>query len=125
MPSIAGGRPEVLYDLDGNDPQPEREDSELEGYRASHPVRWGNAAAAQRQLDIYGEILDCAYQWASHHGTLDPGLWERLRHLVEAARWNGGRPITASGRCGPAPAVHLFGCPVPVAVDRAPASPIG
>ncbi|MGH8983521.1 MAG: glycoside hydrolase family 15 protein [Acidimicrobiia bacterium] len=44
-----GGRPRVLYDLDGAEPPPEREDDRLEGYRGSRPVRWGNAAADQRQ----------------------------------------------------------------------------
>src|SRR5690242_21450087 len=38
-------------------------DIELEGCRRSAPVRWGNGAADQRQHDVYGEVLDCAYQW--------------------------------------------------------------
>jgi GH15 family glucan-1,4-alpha-glucosidase len=79
------GRPRVLYDLDGNQPPPEREDPELEGYRRSRPVRWGNAAAEQRQHDVYGEILDCAYQWAVREGQLDPALWARLHRLIDAA----------------------------------------
>jgi GH15 family glucan-1,4-alpha-glucosidase len=79
------GRPRVLYDLDGKDPFPEREDQTLEGYRRSRPVRWGNAAADQRQHDVYGEILDCAWQWARHHGSIDPTLWSRLRGFVKAA----------------------------------------
>jgi GH15 family glucan-1,4-alpha-glucosidase len=79
------GRPRVLYDLDGNVPEPEREDKELEGYRGSAPVRWGNGAADQLQHDVYGEILDCAYQWAGHHGALDQPLWEKLTSLIEAA----------------------------------------
>lgn len=80
------GRARVLYTLDGLCPPPEREDPELEGYRRSSPVRWGNAAADQRQHDAYGEILDCAYQWVAAGGTLDPPLWDRLRGLVEEAR---------------------------------------
>lgn len=79
------GRPRVLYDLDGNQPPPEREDPELEGYRGSPPVRWGNAAADQRQHDVYGEILDCAYQWAMREGKLDEVLWTRLQRLIDAA----------------------------------------
>ncbi|MEW6473803.1 MAG: glycoside hydrolase family 15 protein [Actinomycetota bacterium] len=84
------GRAGVLYDLDGQYPPPEREDRELEGYRRSSPVRWGNAAAHQRQHDAFGEILDCAYQWASVGGRFDAGLWDRLRPLVEQAGqvWN-------------------------------------
>ncbi|MCP9439747.1 MAG: glycoside hydrolase family 15 protein [Nitrospira sp.] len=103
------GSPSVMYDLDGRMPPQEREDGELEGYRRSRPVRWGNAAATQRQHDIYGEILDCAYQWAAHHGTIPLPLWDRLRKLAEAAgrEWRtpdhgiwevrtSGRPFTYS-----------------------------
>jgi GH15 family glucan-1,4-alpha-glucosidase len=79
------GRPRVLYDLDGNPPPRERTDLELTGYRGSRPVRWGNAAADQIQHDVYGEILDCAYQWSMHHGRIDPALWAKLRSLIEAA----------------------------------------
>lgn len=79
------GRPRVMYNLDGAMPPPEREDSGLEGYRGSRPVRWGNAAAAQRQHDVYGEILDCAYQWAAHHGEIPEALWARLVKLADAA----------------------------------------
>jgi GH15 family glucan-1,4-alpha-glucosidase len=80
------GRPQVLYNLDGTQPPPEREDPELEGYRCSRPVRWGNAAADQQQHDALGEILDCAYQWATHGGAIDQALWGRLAVLVETAR---------------------------------------
>lgn len=103
------GTPRVIYDLDGRLPSDEREDGELEGYRRSRPVRWGNAAAAQHQHDVYGEILDCAYQWAAHHGTISGPRWERLRKLADAAarEWRtldhgiwevrtSGRPFTYS-----------------------------
>jgi GH15 family glucan-1,4-alpha-glucosidase len=82
----------VLYDLDGNQPPPEREDPDLEGYRRSRPVRWGNAAAEQLQHDVYGEILDCAYQWAARGGEIDEHLWTRLRILVETAGSAWARP---------------------------------
>lgn len=81
----ASGMPKVLYTVDGLSPEPEWEDAALEGYRGSRPVRWGNAAADQIQHDIYGEIVDCAYQWARHHGDITPDLWGQLRHLVDAA----------------------------------------
>jgi GH15 family glucan-1,4-alpha-glucosidase len=80
-----GDRPRVLYDVGGNVPPRERQDFTFHGYRGSLPVRWGNAAAEQIQHDVYGEILDCAYQWGKHHGSIDPGLWERLRKLINGA----------------------------------------
>jgi len=102
-------RPKVLYDLDGFEPSAERVDPALEGYRRSPPVRWGNAAARQRQHDVFGEILDCAYQWAARGGEIDGHLWGFLCTLVEAAgrRWRepdsgiwevrtAGRPFTYS-----------------------------
>jgi len=82
------GEPRVLYTVDGRQPPAEHEDAELEGYRRSAPVRWGNAAADQRQHDAYGEILDCAWQWTAGGGSLG-ALWGRLATLVDeaAARW--------------------------------------
>jgi alpha,alpha-trehalase len=84
-----GQRPKVLYDLDGGEPPPEWEDPDLGGYRRSAPVRWGNAAADQRQNDVYGEIVDCAYQWVAVSGKLDRRLWDHLLPLIEraAAEW--------------------------------------
>lgn len=79
------GQPRVLYAVDGTAPAPEREDPDLDGYRHSRPVRWGNAAADQIQHDVYGEIVDCAYQWAKNHGDLTPDLWAQLRGLIDAA----------------------------------------
>ena len=84
------GRPRVLYDIDGNAPQPEQAVTDLEGYRKSPPVRWGNAAGDQQQHDVFGEILDCAGMWTRHHGPPGRELWQKLRALVEAAgeSWN-------------------------------------
>jgi GH15 family glucan-1,4-alpha-glucosidase len=54
--------PRIMYDLDGGPVPDEVEDTGLEGYRRSPPVRWGNGAADQLQHDVYGEVLDCADQ---------------------------------------------------------------
>ncbi|HVA22316.1 MAG TPA: glycoside hydrolase family 15 protein [Candidatus Micrarchaeia archaeon] len=63
----------IMYGIDGRSDIPELELGHLEGYMGSQPVRIGNAAADQRQLDIYGEIVDAAYL---HHrfgrGDLHP-----------------------------------------------------
>ncbi|MFF6877513.1 glycoside hydrolase family 15 protein [Streptomyces sp. NPDC012474] len=78
-------QPRVLYDVDGEVPPPEVEDDGLEGYRRSAPVRWGNAAGEQTQHDVYGEILDCAFQRAATGGTFDETLWDWLAGLAERA----------------------------------------
>jgi alpha,alpha-trehalase len=77
--------PRVLYDLDGNEPPPERIDEALEGYRGSQPVRWGNAAADQLQHDVHGEILDCAWQWETGGERLDERSWSVMANLVSLA----------------------------------------
>jgi GH15 family glucan-1,4-alpha-glucosidase len=64
---------------------PEHEDPTLEGYRKSAPVRWGNGAWDQVQHDMYGELIDCAFQWSNHGGKLTKGLWHQLRHYVDRA----------------------------------------
>ena len=78
-------QPRIMYDLDGSPVPDEREDPELEGYRRSAPVRWGNGAADQRQHDVYGEILDCADQWVRSGGQLEPSLWAALAQLADMA----------------------------------------
>ncbi|HEX2148986.1 MAG TPA: glycoside hydrolase family 15 protein [Actinomycetota bacterium] len=97
------GSPRVLYTLDGDQPPPEWIDEELEGYRRSAPVRWGNGAASQHQHDAYGELLDCAWQWGSAGGSLK-SAWPRLAALVEEARQKWDQPdhgiweVRTSGR---------------------------
>ncbi|CAA9588815.1 MAG: GH15, partial [uncultured Thermomicrobiales bacterium] len=61
----------------------ESELAHLSGYRVSRPVRIGNAAYGQRQLDIYGEVLDCAYLFHKHGGVIAEELWVFLRAVVE------------------------------------------
>jgi len=70
-------RLQVLYRLDGGARAVERA-LPLEGYRRSRPVRVGNAAAHQRQLDTYGELLQTAWLFAGAGGALDADLAHRL-----------------------------------------------
>jgi GH15 family glucan-1,4-alpha-glucosidase len=80
-----GSVPKIMYSLDGGAVPDERVDPGLEGYRRSAPVRWGNGAADQLQHDVYGEVLDCAYQWARGGGPIDQDLWTRLASLADLA----------------------------------------
>jgi GH15 family glucan-1,4-alpha-glucosidase len=61
---------EVLYRVDGASRVPERELGHLDGYRHSKPVRIGNAAARQVQLDLYGSVLGSIWLHAGSHGDL-------------------------------------------------------
>ncbi|MFL5492480.1 MAG: glycoside hydrolase family 15 protein, partial [Gemmatimonadales bacterium] len=66
-------RPElrVLYDVYGNMPPDERTLDRLAGYRGSRPVRIGNLAVEQRQLDVYGEVIDAVTHFVREGGSLD------------------------------------------------------
>ena len=79
------GQARIMYTHDGDPIPDEWEDGELEGYRRSAPVRWGNGAADQRQHDVYGEVLDCADQWVKAGGRFDPDLWAGLSSIADAA----------------------------------------
>ncbi len=72
-----------LVDLSGRTRSDEVELTELDGYRGSRPVRVGNAASTQLQLDVYGEILDTAYIYARFGGGISEELWRELRNVVE------------------------------------------
>ena len=99
----------IMYALDGRPPSTEWQDVSLAGYRGSGPVRWGNGAAGQHQHDVYGELLDVAWQWVRSGGRVDEYLWALLTRLTEQAveRWatpdhgiweirDTGRPFTYS-----------------------------
>jgi GH15 family glucan-1,4-alpha-glucosidase len=73
----------VLYDIDGNVPQEERELDHLRGYRDSTPVRVGNAAVEQLQLDIYGELFDSVYLFNKYGEGISYDAWADLTRALE------------------------------------------
>ena len=75
-------RLQVLYRLDGGEHAPERT-LELDGYRGSRPVRVGNAAAGQTQLDIYGDLLETALIYTEGGGRLDRETGRRLADIAD------------------------------------------
>ncbi|HCF58409.1 MAG TPA: glycoside hydrolase family 15 protein [Myxococcales bacterium] len=77
---------QILYGCYGERRLPELELEHLEGYRGSRPVRVGNAAAAQRQLDVFGELLDFWHLSEQMGAAISEDEWRFLRGLVEAAR---------------------------------------
>jgi GH15 family glucan-1,4-alpha-glucosidase len=71
-----------LYGIDGRENISETELDHLSGYMNSRPVRLGNAAYRQVQLDLYGAILDAAYLYNKHGAPLDHDLWQNLRRIL-------------------------------------------
>lgn len=82
----------IMYRVDGRSDISEESLEHLEGYRGSRPVRIGNGAADQLQLDIYGEALDSVYQ--AHRNGLRVGNrgWARVRGMAEWLCANWDRP---------------------------------
>jgi GH15 family glucan-1,4-alpha-glucosidase len=72
----------VLYRLDGGQPGPEREIA-LSGYRRSAPVRVGNAAVEQMQLDIYGALFETARLYSEGHHRLDGDTGAVLARIAD------------------------------------------
>src|SRR6185312_10929159 len=84
-------RPElrVLYDVYGNAPKREREIAGIAGYAGSRPVRVGNLAFDQLQLDTYGEVIDATARLAEATGSLDRETQRLLRDFGDyvCAHW--------------------------------------
>ena len=80
----------ILYTLFGEIAPHERDLKYLEGYRGSRPVRIGNAARHQLQLDVYGEVLDAMGQFAFHGGEFHRGSATALVNTGKyvASNWN-------------------------------------
>ncbi len=80
---------QIMFGIGGERDLSERELPHLAGWRGSRPVRIGNGAWLQRQLDVYGELLDAAQRLAGQLGELDPVTKRFLTVCADtaAARW--------------------------------------
>jgi alpha,alpha-trehalase len=94
MTSSAGGRAtggslQIMYGIRGEHDLSERELAHLRGWRDSRPVRVGNGAWNQTQLDVYGELLNALYVYKERLGELHPEIQAFVADLADtaAARW--------------------------------------
>lgn len=80
---------QVMYGIDGRSNLSENNLTHLSGYRGSKPVRIGNAAHEQLQLDMYGELMDAVYHYNRKAEPVHHAFWEDLVALVEfvAENW--------------------------------------
>ncbi len=74
---------QIMYGIDGRSELTEEELGHWEGYRGSAPVRIGNGAATQLQLDIYGELIDSVYLFNKYGSPIHHDAWMDLTRVVE------------------------------------------
>ena len=74
----------IMYSIDGKDSLPEKSLRHLEGYKKSSPVRIGNKAHKQLQLDIYGELFDAVYLYNKYGELISYDFW---KNLVKQLDW--------------------------------------
>ncbi|WP_241757451.1 glycoside hydrolase family 15 protein [Streptomyces sp. WAC00263] len=82
-PSGPTGPLQIMYGIDGCRDLPERELPHLEGYCGSAPVRVGNAAVDQLQLDIYGALVDSLYLYDKWGKPISSAHWDSISELVD------------------------------------------
>jgi hypothetical protein len=91
----------TLYTIEGTSVPAEVELSHFEGYRGSTPVRVGNEARVQLQLDIFGELVDALYLYDKYAEPTSYDLWLRIRGVVDWVAGHWRLPTRGSGRSAP------------------------
>lgn len=74
---------QIMYGIDGRHELPEQALPHLSGYCGSRPVRVGNGAANQLQLDIYGELIDSLYLHDKHGQPIAYDTWRHVRRMAD------------------------------------------
>ncbi len=95
---------QIVYGIDGRHDLTETTLDHLEGYGGASPVRIGNGAYEQLQLDIYGELMDAVYLYNKYGEPISYDLWTHLRRLVDWVCDNWQREDEGIWRCGAASA---------------------
>ena len=83
---------QLMYSISGETDLTETELDHLEGYRGSKPVRIGNDAHGQLQLDIYGELMDSIYLYDKYGEPITYDFWEKLSGIIDYVCENWQRP---------------------------------
>ena len=83
---------QLMYTIDGQDEVEEKVLKNLSGYKNSAPVRIGNAAYSQFQLDIFGELTDSIYLYDKFHGAITWSFWQKMERQIEFVCDNWQRP---------------------------------
>ena len=86
------GSLQIMYGIDGRHLLTEETLDHLEGHRGSRPVRIGNGAYDQLQLDIYGELMDAVYLYNRYAHPISRDFWVHLRRLINWVCDNWQRP---------------------------------
>jgi GH15 family glucan-1,4-alpha-glucosidase len=76
------GSLQIMYSIEGRHTLTEETLDHFKGYRSSRPVRIGNGAYTQLQLDIYGELMDSIYLFNKYGTPIDYDLWTYLRRML-------------------------------------------
>ena len=89
---ITQPRLQILYRVDGSAHAPEAELDGLAGYRGSKPVRVGNGAANQVQLDVYGDVFECIRLYVDEVGRLDGDTGKEIAKIADYVADNWRKP---------------------------------
>lgn len=87
-----GGNLKLMYTVSGDEEMEEQVLEHMEGYKCSYPVRIGNDAHGQLQLDIYGELLDAVYLFNKYGEPISYNFWKNISEQIDWVSQNWDQP---------------------------------